>query len=294
MKDKPDIMKAKQVIPEAKDLEEFSSGGFKIVYKGLVNKKIEAIKLVHMLIYENDSTVRDENLHRISREIDILSKCKRPYLVKLGSIAPRPCEIDAMEYVAYSEEYIPGESLRQKIQADYQPTKQELAELAICMLKGIQELAGMNVIHRDIKPDNIIKTENSIRPYVLLDLGIAFIIGETRITQNSARIPGTLYYIAPEMLNQGFRQNLDYRADLYTMALTIYEYASGDNPFTHRGDPQFTTLYRIKTEKPKPLNDLRKDLPVRMCNLIDQLMRKLPALRPANFDQLIKQMEEYR
>lgn len=294
MKDRPDVMKIKQVISEAKDLEEIGSGGFKIVYKGLVNERIEAIKLVQIPIDENDSTVRDENMHRIIREIDILSKCKSPYLVKLGSIKPRSCKIDETEYVVYSEEYIPGESLRQKIHADYQPTKEELAELAICMLKGIQELAGMNIIHRDIKPDNIIKTDNHLRPYVILDLGIAFIIGETGITRNSARIPGTLYYIAPEMLNQGFRQNLDYRADLYTIALTLYEYASSDNPFAHRSDPQFTTLYRIKTEKPKPLSDLRKDLPARMCNLIDQLMRKLPALRPANFDQLIKQMEEYR
>jgi serine/threonine-protein kinase len=152
----------------------------------------------------------------------------------------------------------------------------------------------MNVIHRDIKPDNIIKTDDPVRPYVLLDLGIAFQIGGTRITRNSARIPGTLYYIAPEMLDQGFRQNLDYRADLYTVGLTLYEFASGDNPFAHSGDPQFTTLYRIKTQRPKPLRELRSDLPAEVCRLIDQLMRKLPALRPANLDQLIKEMERYQ
>ena len=96
------------------------------------------------------------------------------------------------------------------------------------------------------------------------------------------------------MLDQGFRLNLDYRADLYTIALTLYEFASGDNPFAHRREPQFTTLYRIKTERPNPLRDLRDDLPDQMCRLIDQLMRKLPALRPANLDQLIKEMEGFR
>lgn len=294
MKDRPDIHKIKQVAPEAKDLEEIGSGGFKVVYKAQVNGKIEAVKLVQIPGDENDRTIRDENLRRIVREIDILAKCTSPYLVKLGSIFPRECEVDKVEYVIYSEEYIPGKTLREMIKAGHLPTKAELAELAICMFKAILELSAMNVIHRDIKPDNIIKSNDHRRPYILLDLGIAFQIGGTRITRDSARIPGTLYYIAPEMLDQGFRQSLDYRADLYTIALTLYEFASGDNPFAHRDDPQFTTLYRIKTKKPKPLRELRNDLPTPMCKLIDQLMRKIPALRPAKIEQLIKQMEAYR
>ena len=293
MKDKPDIQKVKQVALEASDLEEIDSGGFKVVYKAQVNEKTEALKLVQIPSDPNDDTIRDENLRRIVREVDILAKCTSPYLVKLGSFLPRACKIDKIEYVIYSEEYIPGENLRKMILADYRPRKEELAELAICMLKAIRELSGMNVIHRDIKPDNIIRSDNPKRPYVLLDLGIAFQIGGTRLTRDSARIPGTLYYIAPEMLDQGFRQNLDYRADLYTIALTLYEFASGDNPFAHRDDPQFTTLYRIKTVKPKPLHEFRDDLPIPMCKLIDQLMRKIPALRPANIEQLIKQVEAY-
>jgi serine/threonine protein kinase len=294
MKDKPDIEKVKKVAPEAENLEEIGSGGFKVVYKALVSDKIEAVKLVQIPSDESDETIRDENLRRIARELDILSKCTSPYLVKLASITPRACEINAIEYMVYSEEYIPGDSLREMILKDYRPAGQELADLGVCLLKAVRELALMNVIHRDIKPDNIIRTNDPTRPYMLLDLGIAFQIGGTLITRNSARIPGTLYYIAPEMLDQGFRQNLDYRADLYTVALTLYEFASGDNPFAHRGDPQFTTLYRIKTQRPRPLRELRNDLPDEMCSLIDQLMRKLPALRPANLNQLIEEMEGYR
>ena len=294
MRDKPDVRKVMEIASEARNLEEIASGGFKVVYKAQVQEKIEAVKLVQIPSEENDETIRDENLRRIVRELDILSKCASPYLVKLGSILPRPCEIEGIEYVLYSEEYIPGETLRKMIEADHRPTMGELAELAVCMLMAIRELSGMNVIHRDIKPENIIKGDDSARPYVLLDLGIAFQIGGTRITHDSARIPGTLYYIAPEMLDQGFRQNLDYRADLYTIALTLYEFASGDNPFAHGSDPQFTTLYRIKTEKAKSLKELRGDLPDLFCRLVDQLMRKIPALRPANFDQLIRQMEAFR
>ena len=291
MIDKPDIQKINIIVPEASNLEEIGSGGFKVVYKALIKDKTEAVKLVQIPSDENDADVRDENLRRIVREIDILKRATSPYLVKLGSIEPRPCEIDGIEYVIYSEEYIAGKNLRQMIQADYIPKKDELVELAICLLDAIRDLSGLNVIHRDIKPDNIIITNDPERPYILLDLGIAFHIGGTRLTRDSGRIPGTLYYLAPEMLDQNFRQNLDYRADLYTIALTLYEFASGDNPFANASDPQFTTLYRIKTHKPKPLKELRDDLPDSLCKLIDQLMRKVPALRPANIDKLINQME---
>ena len=65
MKDKPDIENIKQVAPEAKDLEEIGSGGFKVVYKALVKGKVEAVKLVQIPSDENDSTIRDENQRRI-------------------------------------------------------------------------------------------------------------------------------------------------------------------------------------------------------------------------------------
>lgn len=293
MKEKPDIKKVNRVVPEGELIQEIGSGGFKIVYKARIGEKIEALKLAKIPHDEEDSNVREENRRRIFRELDILAKCKNPYLVKLGSIEPRPCKIDGNEYVLYSEEYVLGKSIRQLILAGEQPSSEQLVNLGVCMLKAIQELSALNVIHRDIKPDNIIRTDVDDRPYILLDLGLAFLVGGSRITRDSARIPGTLYYIAPEMLDQGFRQNLDYRADIYTIGLTLYEYASGINPYARRDDEPFTTLYRIKKQKPIPLGELRKDLPRPLCTLITQLMRKIPALRPANIEQLIEQLEEF-
>lgn len=294
MREKPDIDKVKSIAPESENLIEIGSGGFKVVYRTQIDNKFEALKLVKIPSDENDPSIHEENLRRIFRELEILSRCTSKYLVKLGSIKPRECRIENEEYVVYSEEYIHGDTLRKKILEDYKPDHKELVSLGVCIVEAVREMAAKNVIHRDIKPDNIIMTNDPSRPYVLLDLGIAFQIGGTRITRDSAGIPGTLYYIAPEMLDQGFRQNLDYRADLYTTALTLYEFASGDNPFSHRDDMEFTTLYRIKTQKPKPLSTLRNDLPDQLCKLIDQLLKKIPALRPANFSNLIQELERYR
>jgi len=293
MNNKPLIDQVAKVVREVKVFEEIGSGGFKVVYRAKIGEQIEALKLAQIPSDPKDSSIGEENRRRIYREIAILDQCKNPYVVKLGSLTPRPCTIDDHDFVLYSEEFIDGDSLRKLITNTYQPSIAEIRSLGICLLKAVHDLASKKIIHRDIKPANVIKTPDPQRPYVLLDLGIAFQLGGTQLTGDSLRVPGTLYYIAPEMLDPGFRQNLDYRADLYTVGLTLYEFASGDNPYAHRSDPQFTTLYRIKTERPQPLHDVRTDLPTALCHLVDQLMKKVPALRPANIKSLIQRMETF-
>ena len=208
--------------------------------------------------------------------------------MKLGSIVPRPAQIGSEGYVLYSEEFIPGRYLRELINRGHRPTAQELATVGVCLLHAVGELSAMNVIHRDIKPENIMQAELPGRRYIVLDLGIAFQVGGAPITRDAGRIPGTLYSIAPEMLDVGFRQNLDYRADLYTIGLTLYEYASGRNPFKDPSDPPFSTLYRIKTLTPAPLASHRPDLPNEFCGLVNQLMKKIPALRPSGVPTLLR------
>ena len=294
MKKKPDIAEVQKAVPEATNLREIGSGGFKVVYLANVGGQPEALKLVSIPVDENDESVEEENKRRIAREINILGDCATPFLVKLGEIESREVVIDDETFVAYSEEYVPGQSLRDLINTRHVPTAGELAEVGLCLLSAVEELSSKKVIHRDIKPDNIMKTSLADRPFILLDLGIAFSVGGTPLTRDSGRIPGTLYYIAPEMLDQGFRQSIDYRADLYTIGLTLYEYACGENPFKDPSDQQYTTLYRIKTKTPPSLSNLRNDLPIGFCTLVEQLMKKLPALRPASLPALTKRMGSFR
>lgn len=216
MQNKPDMSQVASVMPNATLLEEIGEGGYKVVYRAEFGDREEALKLVRIPTDQEDKDVREENVRRIKREIDILAKCSSPCLVKLGSLAPVEVAISSESYVAYSEELIEGESLSEKIRSGHQPTQEELARVGLVLLDAIAELSRVNVIHRDIKPGNIMATSDNDRPYVLLDLGIAFIIGETHLTRNAYSVPGTLCYTAPEMLELNFRQSLDYRADLYT------------------------------------------------------------------------------
>lgn len=292
--EKPDISEVAAAIPQVRFIGELGTGGFKVAYRAEVNGILEAVKIVRIPVDPEDSAVEEANRKRLRRELALLGRCRTPCLVKLGQLEPFDCRISGREYVCYSEELLQGESMRARIDKKHRPPQAELAQAGSCLFAAVAELAGQQAIHRDIKPDNVFVTGDVKRPFVLLDLGLAFIVGGTNLTLDAQAIPGTRYYRAPEMLEQNFRQSLDYRADLYTIGLTLYEYAAGGNPFARAGDDQLDTLYRIKRSNPARLATLRPDIDASMCSLIDQLIKKLPALRPSNLQILIRQMEGYR
>jgi len=286
----PDINKLKEVL-NIESLSFIDQGRFKAVYKGHVWEKIEAIKVVY--IPSNiDEEDREELIGRVKREIETLDKCKSPEFVQLGSLPPESVYINNIEYIIYSEEFLDGVNLRTKIKQDHEPDIIELIKLTLCLLKAIKILKKNDLIHRDIKPGNTIKLKNPERPFVILDLGIAFKIHGTALTRNSMFRPGTLPYMAPEMFTPKFRETLDYRSDLYSAGVTIFEYASGVHPIRKKNDDEYTTMYRIIKYKPPPLSTLRPDLPSSFCEIIDQLIKKLPALRPASIEMLLRKIKE--
>jgi serine/threonine protein kinase len=227
--------------------------------------------------------------------VRVLEQCKSPALVKLGSITPAEIKWDNQDFVVYSEEFLDGSDLRKLVRPPTHPDEAELRLLLITLLKAIQELWALpgRVIHRDIKPDNVVRLNNPNRRFVLLDLGIAFAVMETALTLDPEHRlpPGTIPYLAPEMLRPDFRESLDYRSDIYSAALTVYEYAAGQHPLQRSPEDLLKTLSRILREPPKPLRDLRPDLSPFFLQTIDRMLKKLPALRPSNLSSLIQQLQ---
>jgi serine/threonine-protein kinase len=289
----------RELFPAYQHVVFLRKGGFKAVYEVQHQDGTrEALKLAYVPppeIFEQGQQVEELNevVKRLRREIMSLGNCQSPYIVKLGSLKPVSVQINHSNYIAYSEEFLVGEDLDRLIRGGQRPTEPELRLLASCLFKAIQDLwSNAKVVHRDIKPQNVIKTGNTRRQFVLLDLGLAYSLRESGITRDPAAIPGTLLYIAPEMLRPNFREALDFRSDLYTAALTMYEYATGVNPFRTKPGTAGQTLYRILRERPQPILQLRPDLSSRIGEVIEHLLKKIPALRPSNLVRLISLMEE--
>lgn len=293
----PTVEQLRSKLPEITDAVPLKQGGFKAVYRATIGGRVEALKLVHVPKSSDDEDgelFRKECLGRVTREIQVLADCASPLLVKLGSIKASEVDFAGERFIVYSEEFLDGPDLRVLIKQKWKPQEAELKLLFVCLLKAIQQLWTLpgRLIHRDIKPDNVVRLGKPDRPFVLLDLGIAFAVMETSLTVDPRQIQGSLHYLAPEMLQPNFRETLDYRSDLYTTALTIYEYAAGHNPFARRPEATGTTLSRVLHESPPSLSTLRPDLSKPFCQLIDSMLKKIPALRPANLTMLIRQLEQ--
>lgn len=295
----PPIDALLKIFPQVLELKDPKVGGFKTVFRAKMKKHDEAFKVVQLPPSSNDElgmAFRKESLGRIRREVEALGKCGIPELVKLASIPPTEVSIAGNDYVVYSEEYLEGADLRALIQqARKQPptvTEKQLGSLMLSLLHGIKELWGHGYIHRDIKPANVVQTLDKSRPFVLLDLGIAFSIQETALTYNPQhRILATWRYMAPERAYPDQRDNIDYRSDLYSAAVTVYEYGANNHPYARDFEDDLATISRAISEPPKPLKSYRPDLSDGFCQTIDQLLRKKPALRPGNMTRLIAMME---
>ena len=287
----------REAFPVIDELKEFARGGFKVVYKATVNGQCEMFKLV--CLPETDPTdeekqaYRKEALGRIRREVALLGKCIRPELVKLGSLPPTVVTIDDVEYVGYSEEFLDGDNLWKRLRAGGdKPTETEGRRLLLSLLRAIEELWGEHrTIHRDIKPENVVKLENEERPFVLLDLGIAYGLLETGLTRDGGA-PCTPRYLAPEMARPDYRRNLDYRTDLYAASLAVFEYSAQIHPLAETRDDLVRTISRALHQPPRHLHTERPDFSEAFCDLIDQMLKKKPQLRPSDLRGLIAYLEK--
>ena len=278
------------------DFQFLDAGTYKSVYRVTnQNGASEVLKVVRLPQDESTEAaraLRQQELGRAMRETSLLSKCTSPFVVKLGSLVPALHVLEGESCLAYSEELLPGGDLKAVIAQRQKPSAKEVKILLSCLVKGIHSLwLELKAVHRDIKPANIFSTGLAERPYVLLDLGIAYNVSEPGLTVKPDHIPATPLYMAPEMLDPNFRDTLSYRADLYAAGLTVFEFASGGtHPLAKTGDDLAKTVTRVLHQEPKRLADLRPDLPKDLCGLIDQLIKKNPALRPGNFSLILNQL----
>ncbi len=287
----------RQAFPLITSLAALDQGGFKAVYRAGIRGQTEAFKLIqipHPAGIPDPDAFRHEMIGRVRREVAALGRCTGPEIVKLGSLPLTEAQIAGADYVAYSEELLDGTDLGRLLASGMsKPTETELRLLFLTLLKAIRELWGYSYVHRDIKPQNVMKLNNTLRQFVLLDLGIAYCVQETALTAfPDYRGPvATFRYLAPELMNPNFRESIDYRSDLYTAALTVFEYGAQQHPLADNRDDKMKTISRALHQPPKQLAALRPDLSPGFCQTIDQMLKKKPALRPANLPLLINRME---
>src|SRR5512134_2835323 len=191
-------------------------------------------------------------------------------------------EINGELYLAC--EYVPGAPLRALVESGPLPIA-DVVDIGLQLARALAEAHTKGIVHRDIKPENVIKTPSGV--IKVLDFGLARAEYATRqgLTQ-PGMIVGTPAYLAPE---QALGKETDFRTDIFTLGLLLYELASGTNPFA--AGTITATIGRIVNDDPPPLSTVRPhDIPA-LDRIIQRCLQKDPLARYRSTQDIIGDLE---
>lgn len=237
-----------------------------------------AIKIMPTTLSRNP-----EYQKRFLREGQAARRFQHPNVVAVHDLRKTA---DGMLYMVL--EYIEGNSLNAELKKVKRFSPQEAVELLAPIAEALDKAHSQGVIHRDLKPDNIMvgKDANGRRTVKLLDLGIAKVqdVNSTALTV-AGQILGTPHYMSPEQWNG---QEIDGRADIYSLAIVFYELISGRRPFEGRTLENLACQHALTV--PPPLHEIMKGVPESFSRVIATAMAKDPDKRPNTCLQFLNQM----
>jgi serine/threonine-protein kinase len=186
-------------------------------------------------------------------------------------------------------EYIQGRTMAEALREIGLVSPDKAAEVGIEIASGLEFAHRNNVIHRDIKPGNILLGNNG--SLKVADFGIARALGsaaDNSLTQVGA-VMGTAAYFSPEQAQGG---QPDPRSDLYSLGVVLYEMVAGRPPFT--GESPMAIAYKQVHEQPQPLNEIRPDVPRAFEAIVARLLAKDPSRRYPNAQAVRDDLRRFR
>ena len=280
-------------------LNRLGGGGGSQVFRARDSRsgQVVALKVMHETAMEHE-----EALIRFQREIDVALKLDHPNVIHaIDGHLSKSCGYLAMEYLS-------GVDLMNVILKQGKFPVAVACEYARQTAAGLQHIHEHGLIHRDIKPGNLLVTKGDPEAIIdatavlrtshghqlkILDLGLVRThqfsqAGALSITSMGSLL-GTPDYMAPEQARDP--KSVDIRADLYALGCTLYHFLAGRVPF--HGGAMMQKLFRHQSETAVPVSKLQPDVPEPVSNLIQQMMAKSPNDRPVTPEVVAKALEPF-
>ncbi len=267
-------------------LEHLGAGGMGDVYKAL---DLSLLRQVAIKVIKKKPGATEQADARFLREARLVSRFNHPHIVTIYEIG----EIDDSAYIVM--EFIGGCSLRDRIgRGDLRG--EEIIDIALQISDALNEAHSHGIIHRDIKPPNILLTERG--NVKLLDFGVAKHVEDfnetsystiTESLTHSDAIVGTLSYMSPEQLR---REPLDGRTDIFSFGIVLYEMITGKLPFA--GASALDVAASILKDHARDIARLPADLPQEIKPFVMRLLAKERSARPAAFREIQRQLEKIK
>jgi TolB-like protein/Flp pilus assembly protein TadD len=249
---------------------ELGRGGMATVYlaRDIRHKRSVALKVLRP---ELGALVGAE---RFQREIELAAGLQHPHILTVFDSG------EAAGQLWFTMPYVEGESLRDRLRRERQLPLDDALHIAVEVARALDYAHRHGVIHRDVKPENILLTPDG--DTALADLGIARALGpvEAHLTETGLAV-GTAAYMSPEQASG--ERHLDARSDIYSLGLVLYEMLAGEPPFT--GPTAQAILARRFTETPRPLRQIRETVPHAVEHAVATALARSPADRFATAAQ---------
>ena len=251
-------------------------GGMATVYKAIDRQgKSYAIKVPHSFCINNNVSYK-----RFVHEALIASRLVHPYIVSIFD-----CSTEKNFKPFICMEYLEGKTLEELMKDKDHDLKNKIVSYAIKIAEALSYAHSQNIIHRDIKPSNIIITANN--DVKLTDFGIARAFDLTSVTVSGAFV-GTPIYMAPEQVDE---KKVDFRADLYSLGIILYEVYAGKKPFDD-SDPMRALMQKMSNEAEELSSVAEVDSNVN--HIVMKLIRRDPNERYSSAEELIKDLKKIK
>ena len=253
--------------------EKIGNGGMATVYKALdqILNRYVAVKVLR-----DEFTTDEEFIKRFNAEAQSAARLIHPNIVSVYDVG--------QEYNIYYivMELIQGKTLKQIIEEDGHLSWKWAVNIAIQIASALEMAHKNNIIHRDIKPHNIMITEDGVAK--VTDFGIAKAVSNSTITAFGTTL-GSVHYFSPEHARGGYT---DSKSDLYSLGVVMYEMVTGKVPFD--ADTPVSIALKHMQEEPVPPIKVNKEIPFAVNQIILKAMKKDPNERYQNASEMIKDL----
>ena len=256
-------------------LELIGCGGMGIVLKGYDHElnRYVAVKVLHPHCATSAAARR-----RFAREAQAAAAVVHQHVVAIYAV-------DGTHHPPYLVmPFVPGESLQQRLTRQGPFEVIDVLRIGQQVAEGLAAAHAQGLVHRDIKPGNIL-LERNVERVLLTDFGLARAADDASLTQSGV-IAGTPQFMSPE---QTRGEQVDHRTDLFSLGTVLYTLLAGHSPF--RAETAMGVLRRVCDDTPRPLREINPNVPVWLEAYISKLHGKQPSLRFESAKQVADQLK---